>query len=354
MQQVSASQLPLGYPAAIFPSRLEWLCLPEQIEQSLRLIYYLLFWKKARQHLLYADRQGLAEAQALILEHATKMQVVQPIAYLDGTRRFPGELLLGSVVENAVRGILVHLKGPNDPQIWPPFEPASDRTYKQYIRPLYKRAIGKDYKALESSADVLDVARLRGYIQERLNRLITQAKTARLPIPTRRLAALCIAPVDLLHIRENRYYFLDTYNSWGELDISDRRKLDPEGYSEIAFRYASANTEFVFHLPLRRAEMFVPEERLRALQRTPASSQERGIYQGQPISDEECAKHPAREILQDLGVDIARVCPHELQDRAAFLARAAENKDLWPTHYYEHEDWSDDPWDCTCLPPNLI
>lgn len=354
MQPISASQLPLGYPAAIFPARLEWLCQPEQIEQSLRLIYYLNYWKKAQQQLLYADRQGLCEAQAFVLEHATKMQAVRPTVYLNGTRRFPGELLLDSVVENAARGILVHLKGLNDPLIWPSFEPEGDRFYKQFIRPFYKRVTGKDFKFVTDAADVLDIARIRGYLQERLNKLITQAKTARQPISTRRLAVLCIAPVDLLHIRDNRYYFLDTYDSWGELDISDQRKLDPEGYSEIVFQYTSASAEFVFHLPFRRAELFLPDERLRELQRAPGISQERGIYQGQAIDDEESVKRPAREILQDLGVEIGRVCPHELQDKAAFLAKAADSKSLWPTHHYEHEDWSDDPWDCTCLPPNLI
>ncbi|HEY3991443.1 MAG TPA: hypothetical protein VGM01_01065 [Ktedonobacteraceae bacterium] len=89
MQPISASQLPLEYPAAIFPSRLEWLCQPEQIEQTLRLIYYLNFWKKAHRQLLYIDRQGLSEAQAVVLEHVVSMGMVQPTVYLDGTHRFP-------------------------------------------------------------------------------------------------------------------------------------------------------------------------------------------------------------------------------------------------------------------------
>ena len=102
MQPVSASQLPLEYPAAIFPSRLEWLCQPEQIEQTLLLVYYLNFWKKAHQQLLYVDRQGLYEAQAFVLEQTTKVGTIQATVYLDGSHRFPGELLLDSVAEQLV------------------------------------------------------------------------------------------------------------------------------------------------------------------------------------------------------------------------------------------------------------
>ena len=96
MQQISAYQLPLEYPGALFPSRLEWLCQPEQIEQTLCLLYQLNSWKKASQQLLYADRQGLHETQVLVLEYAAKMGMVQAAIYIDGTRRFPGELLLDS------------------------------------------------------------------------------------------------------------------------------------------------------------------------------------------------------------------------------------------------------------------
>ena len=354
MQPISASQLPLEYPAAIFPSRLEWLCQPEQIEQTLRLMYYLNFWKKAHQQLLYIDRQGLAEAQAAVLEKAATMGMVQATVYLDGTHRFPGELLLDSVAENAARGVLIHLKGLNDPDIWPPFEPEGDRIYQRFIRPLYRRILGKDIKRVANAVDAVERARLREYIQERLDRLVEQAKTTRQALPPRRLAALCIAPIDLLHIRDNRMYFLESYENWEELDISDQRKLDPEGYSEVVFQYTSADAEFVFHLPFRWAELFVPGERLHELQRAPGISLERGVYQGKPITEEESQRHPAKEVLQDLGVEISRLCPHELLDKETFLAKPSIRDILWPTRFYEHEDWNDDPWDCICLPPNLL
>ena len=207
MQPISASQLPLDYPGPIFSSRLEWLCQPEQIEQTLCLLFYLNAWKKASRRLLYADRQGLREAQSLILEQATKMGLVRAALYLDGRRRFPGELLLESAAENAARGVHIHLKGLGDPDIWPPFCPDGDRVYQRYIRPLYRRITGKDYKYVADAADALEVEQIRMYLQEHLGRLISRAETTRQPISTRRLAALCIAPIDLLHIRDNRLYF---------------------------------------------------------------------------------------------------------------------------------------------------
>ncbi|HEY0753458.1 MAG TPA: hypothetical protein VGD98_05805 [Ktedonobacteraceae bacterium] len=354
MQPISATQLPLTYPAAIFPARLEWLCQPAQIEHTLRLIYYLNFWKTASQQLLYGDRQGIWEIQALVLEHAASMGLLLPTTYLDGTHRFPGELLLDSASENAARGVIIHLNGLQDPEIWPPFDADGDSIYKKFIRPLYKHITGKDLKLVADSRGMLEVAQIRQYIQQRLLRIIERARITRRPISTRQLAALCIAPVDMLPIRGNRVCFLDCYESWQDLDISDQRKLDPEGHSQVAFQYASVSAEFVFHLPLRWAEMFLPARPLSELQSKPGQSEERGIYQGQAINAEESLRRPIREMLQDLGVDISRACPHGLEDKGAYLAKPAIRDALWPTRFDEQDDWEDDPWDCFCLPPRMV
>lgn len=354
MQPISAHQLPLEYPAAIFPSRLEWLCQPEQIEHTLRLLYELNAWKRQKEQLLYADRQGLQEVQARVLEQATRAGMIQPTVYLDGTRRFPGELLLESVAENAARGVSIHLSSLRDPDIWPPFYPDGDRIYQRYIRPLYRRITGQDFPLVAQAAGVLEGGQLRAYIQEHLEKLVARARQTCQPLSTRRLAALCIAPIDLLPVRGNRIYFLDSYESWDELDESDRRKLDPEGHSQVAFAYRSAGAEFVFHLPLRRAETFVPAEHIRELRRRPGASQELGIVGGVALEDERSLKHPAREILQDLGVDIACLCPHELLDKESYLTRPAIRDLLWPTRGDDDEGWDDDPWDGVCLPRNLI
>jgi hypothetical protein len=354
MQPIPAHQSPLAYPAAIFPSRLEWLCQPEQIEHTLRLLFSLNVWKRTSDRLLHADRQGLQEVQAIVLEQASKVGMVQPTTYVDGSARFPGELLLESAAENAARGVNIHLKGLRDPEIWPPFWPDGDRVYQQYIRPLYRRITGQDFPLVAQAAEALKLGQVRAYVQKQLDRLVERAIQTRQPLSTRRLAALCISPIDLLPIRDNRLSFLDSYESWDELDESDRRKLDPEGYSQVAFAYRSASAEFVFHLPLRWAERFVSFECLHALHKKPGSSQERGVVGGVPLAEEACLERPAREILQDLGVEIAQVCPHGLVDKESYLAQPAIRDLLWPTRDLEGEDWDDDPWDGICLPQRLV
>jgi hypothetical protein len=351
MQTTTTHQLPPEHPSAIFPSRLEWLCQPEQIKHTLRLLSYLNSWRKTHQQLLYADRQGLQEVQALVLEQATRTGLVQVATYVNGTQSFPRQLLLESAAENAARGVLIHMKGLNNPDIWPPFYPDGDRIYRHYIRPLYKRITGQDFKLVADAINVLDQTQIQAYMQEQLRKLVERAKVTRQPIPLRRLAALCIAPVDLLPIRENRVCFLDGYETWGDLDRSDLRKLDPEGWSEIAFHYAGPTAEFVFHLPFRRAASFVSVECLYVLQSKPGISQPQAIFQNRQIDEAEGMKWPAREILQDLGVDIARVCPHKLLEKKVYLALPAVRDLLWPTNGDESRE---DPWDGICLPHELI
>jgi len=68
----------------ILPSRLKWLCQPEQIEQTLHRLFYLNHWAKAREYLLYDDRQGLYEVKTVVLQQAYMVGAINPIAYLDG------------------------------------------------------------------------------------------------------------------------------------------------------------------------------------------------------------------------------------------------------------------------------
>jgi hypothetical protein len=335
----------------ILPTRLEWLCQPEHIEYTLSLLFHLNAWKRAYQQLLYADRQGLQEIQALVLEAATSVGQIQAVAYLDESSRFPSELRLETAADDAARGVLIHVRSLNDPEIWPPFEPDGSSIYQRFIRPLYRRITGQDFPRVADALPVLRQEQLRAYIQKHLDTLVKRASKTRQPIPLRRLARLCLAPVDLLPIRDNRLYFFDSYDTWGDLDGSDLRKLDPEGESQIAFQYASATAEYMFHLPFRRAERFLPARQLRALPRTLEKSQERALFKGIVIDEAESVKHPAKDILQDLGVDIARVCPHKLLDKATYLAQPAIRDILWPTRGYDDEGWENDPWDGLCLPP---
>ena len=348
----SAHNLSSLVPGAMLPSRLEWLCQPEQIEHTLSLLFRLNSWKRASRRLLSDDRQGLQVLQALILAHAVQRGSVQATAYLDRSERFPGELLLDSAADDAARGLLIHLKSLCNPAIWPACLPEGDRVYQQFIRPLYRRITGTDFPLVASAVPALDVTTLRDFLQKRLQKLVAQAKRTRQPLPILALSRLCIAPIDLLPIRENRVYFLDGYDTWQALERSDLCKLDPEGYSEIALAYHSPTAAFVFHLPFRQAALFVPAERLRALQDSPGTSHEHGIYHGRTIDDAEGLASPVREILQDLGVTLASVCPHELVDKQVYLAQPAIRDLLWPTAGRNQEDWLDDVWDGLCLPPS--
>ena len=337
--------------AAITPARLEWLCQPEQIEHTLCLLWKLHAWQRASDRLLYADRQGLADVQACVLEQATRAGRLHPVTYVDGRQRFPGELLLQTAAEDAARALLIHLHSLGDPDVWPPSLPKGDRLYQRYIRPLFRRITGHTYQRAAQAATALEVGQIQRYIQDRLDQLIERARATGQPLCTLRMAALCLAPIDLLPIRENRAYFLDSYESWDELDESDQRKLDPEGYSQVAFAYQSASAAFVFPVSLRRAETFVSAERIRELQKWPGRRQEQGIIEGVPLHDEDSLAHPPKDMLQELDVEIARVCPHELGDKASYLARPTMRDLLWPTVEQDSQTWANDPWDGLCLPP---
>ncbi|SRR5579875_225669 len=342
---------PHALPGAILPSRLAWLCQPEQIERTLSLLFALNSWKRAGTRLLFDDRRGLQKVQFLVLTQAYWQGRVQAATYLDGTAQFPGALLLGSAAENAARGLLIHLKSLGDPASWPPFSPQGDRLYQRFIRPFYRRITGHTFSHVTEAAGALELPEIRAFLQEQLHKLVTRSKRTRQPMPLRALSRLCIAPVDLLPIKENRVYFLDGYETWEDLDWSDLRKLDPEGESQVALRYASSTAEFVFHLPFRQASLFVSPERLSELQQTPGTSREYGLFQGRLIVDEASLQRPAQEILAELGIELASVCPHCLVDKQAYLTRPEIRDLLWPTIGHDPHAWMDDPWDGLCLPP---
>ncbi len=347
----STHPFPHTLPSAILPSRLAWLCQPKQIEHTLSLLFALNSWKRAGTRLLFDDRQGLQKVQFLVLAQMYWLESVQAVAYLDGTEQFPSALLLGSAAENAARSLLIHLRSLNAPANWPSFSPQRDLVYQHFIRPWYRRITGRSFSSVTEAACALELPEIRDFLQERLHKLITRAKQIRQPMPLRALSRLCIAPVDLLPIKENRMYFLDSYDTWDDLDGSDLRKLDPEGESQIVLRYVSSTAEFVFHLPFRQASLFVFPEHLSELQQTPGTSQEYGLFLGRCIDDEASLQRPVQEILAELGIGLASVCPHCLVDKQTYLARPEIRDLLWPTIGHDPRAWMDDPWDGLCLPP---
>ncbi|MCB9436442.1 MAG: hypothetical protein H6673_05530 [Anaerolineales bacterium] len=69
----------------LFLSQLDWLCHPSRIDNTLRLLWLVNLWAKARERLYYADRQGLYQVKQAILSHAYRLGAIQPTAYVDGT-----------------------------------------------------------------------------------------------------------------------------------------------------------------------------------------------------------------------------------------------------------------------------
>ena len=105
--------------------------------------------------------------------------------------------------------------------------------------------------------------------------------------------------------------------------------------SLIAFEYDSSTAHYVFHLPFRVAERFLPEQLVRELRTRPGDSREYGVYFGRPITEAESQEHPVEEILHELGVEIAAVCPHELKDKREHVSQLASRISYW------QDDWED-------------
>src|SRR5207247_2107575 len=129
-----------------------------------------------------------------------------------------------------------------------------------------------------------------------------------------------------------------------------------EGLSLIAFEYDSSTAHYVFHLPFRMAERFLPEQLVRELRTLPRDCRECGVFFGRAITEAESQEHPVEEILHELGVDIAAVCPHELKDKREYVSQLASRFSYWQGDWEdrgesgdEDEDWDDEDW--ALLPP---
>ena len=125
------------------------------------------------------------------------------------------------------------------------------------------------------------------------------------------------------------------------MDESETVQLDPEGLSLIAFEHVGATAHYIFHLPFRAAERLLPQPRVRDLKSRPGNSRESGEYFGGIITEEESLEHPVGEILRELGVDVAAVCPYRLTDKQVDVSRLARRYAYWD----DEEDWDDEDWE---------
>src|SRR5216683_1951007 len=307
------SQTP--HPTGLTSSQLEQLCQPEQLERTLHLLFFMNHWAKSRERLFFADRQGLYQVKAAILRQAHAVGAIEASAYIDGTEGFGKDITLDIAADLVAEVVTERLAGLSDPD---PFMSDIHEKFNHMACQFYTRMTGKE---VTSRSDVggLDVQQVRAYIFARLQELERQARATRQPIPCSELAALCVAPTDLLCIQDHRYYYLETWDSWDSLDASDLRKLDPEGLSLIAFQYNSPGAHYVFHLPFRTAEAFLPAQQIHKLKNAPSTSREFGEYYGRPITESESLQKPIREILWELGVDITAICPRHLSNKQEYV-----------------------------------
>ena len=306
--------------AGLTLAHLEELCQPEHLERTLCLLFYMNHWAKEREHLFFADRQGLYEVKAVLLHYLYATGAIEAVAYIDGIQGFGKEIDIAIAADLAAEGIVEHLEGLSDSD---PCISDIDGLFNQMAYQFYIRMVGQEVPP-PTHGEVFDRAQVRQYIFEQLQELERQARATRQPVPLDELAALCIAPTDLLSVPDRRFYYLECWNSWSDLDDSDLRKLDPEGLSLIAFLYNSPTSHYVFHLPFRVAESFLAPQQLQALQNTPATSRESGEYYGRSVTETESLQHPIQEILQEFGVNIAAICPHQLASKQEYVAAQQE------------------------------
>lgn len=334
----SSSSLPRITPrsatsAGILPERLIWLCQPEQIEHTLHLLSYLNHWAKARERFLYVDRQGLYIVKAALLQQAYQLGTITPTGYIDGTEAFASDYSFEMAVDIASEVLSERLT------LALSSSAKDEDELDQVAQKLFSRITETQMLEkidVETFDDKQHQTIIKSYIAQCLQSLVEQARTSRQPIPAGELEALFIWPMDLLNIEGSRGR---TWLEWHELEAADARKLDPEGLSLIAFRHQSPHVEYVFHLPLRIAETFLPAALITTLREQPHSSRERCVYYGHAISEEERQKYPIERILHDLEVDIASVFPYGLIEKTEYISQTARP-------YFYNDDWDDeDGWE---------
>ncbi len=299
--------------SSLLSSQLEQLCQAEQIEHTLHLLCVLNHWAKARDRLFYADRQGLYTVKDALLRQAYANGSIEARAYIDGVAGFATELNFESAADIAAEAIIWKLE-----EIAHFQSSAVQNQHDHLARQFYIHFTGKPtfaYKDIEA----LEVSPVRDFIFTRLQQLAREARATRQPIPCEQLMKLCIAPSDLLMIRDNRYYDLSSWDSWDRLDMADLRKIDPEGLSLVALHYNSVVSHYIFHIPLRLAETFLPSACLNNLHQHPRSSRETGEYYGRAITEAESLQYPIADVLSELGIDIASVCPHLLNNKQEYI-----------------------------------
>ncbi|GCE18792.1 hypothetical protein [Dictyobacter kobayashii] len=288
----------------ILPGRLIWLCYAQQIEQTLFQLNHLNHWAKASDRLYYDDRQGLYKIKALFLMQAYENGTILPGGYVDGSVVFHKNFAIETAASIAADFLLETLEEQQQDN--------SSTLYGNIAIQLFQRITSQPFSQQNKTLRlILEQAQAEIAIQGYLKNLIAQALQSRQPIPYQQLEELLIFPGDILELAISRHRHI---NTWNDLDKSDQRKLDPEGLSLISFHYESASAKYIFHLPFRTAQEFLPEELIAQLRsQVNTERKEYGSAYGRTITAEESINHPIEDILKILGVNIGNTCPRKLE-----------------------------------------
>ena len=88
---------------------------------------------------------------------------------------------------------------------------------------------------------------------------------------------------------------------------------------------------------------------MRDLKNRPGTSRECGEFFGRTITEAESQEHPLGDILRELGVDVAAVCPYRLTEKQEYVSRLARRYPSWNGDEEddddEEEDWDDEDWE---------
>ncbi|GCE26511.1 hypothetical protein KDA_19950 [Dictyobacter alpinus] len=307
----------IEHNGGILAGRLTWLCQPENIEYTLSRLNHFNHWAKARDLLYYEDRQSLYNIKALLIKEAYQSGTIQLSGYIDGSPTFPFHLMINHACYMAGELLLETLKD------------SQSSNHEETARHLFQRLTGQPFQAPEN-VEQLDQKKIEGLIQNELEELIQQALQRRQPIPYQQLEALLIYPMDLLNTT-SRYLY-----DWDTLNAGDLRKLDPEGLSLLSFHYESDTASYIFHLPYRTGEEFLPAKHIQQIKgKASQERQEYGTFYGRAITEEESINHPIEEILYSLGIYIGRNFPRRLERK---------KEQFQPLHNWNLQDFEDEEY----------
>ncbi|BCL82078.1 hypothetical protein ccbrp13_45430 [Ktedonobacteria bacterium brp13] len=339
-------------PGGMLAIRRQWLCQGQQLEHTLQLLYHLNHWAKASDQLFYIDRQGLYSIKSALLQECYRQGSIQISGYIEGVHLFVQSMTCQIAADLASETVLCRLSE---------IEQETQDEEELWALALYQQATGNDYLAqiqnresedYEENKEAIkegETAQLESYIYSTLVKLLELAEQTRQPISIGALSELCIYPTDLLNIHYSRSRYI---NTWHDLDESDLRKLDPEGWSLISFHYTNELTQYTFHLPYRIAESFLDTAELERLRKEPVKSREEGLLYGRVISEQESEQFPIASILDALQVNITHICPKALERKTEQYSNSWHGctEDLDDDDDNEEDDWSPEDYQDDGLP----